>query len=482
MNSELNTAHNTALLGGTPLGTAAKPILEEAKHCLTQAKLKAEKRKPGRERGIWKEHGTFAASAGKDPVTGKRVREHGFGTIREAKEWRAKKIAEITEVRTGRRTVARSITEGESVDAVEALDLLKNAGFRDPGLLMLVAKDYIARHPEAVPTTVGEFYKTWIALKIQQDCRGHTISSAKYTFSVFRRAFNDVPLTAIKLPHIEAFVFDPKLPNPTTRRGRGVVVTNFFNDAQLRGLIGSEPRDHPCFGLVLPPKPEGEPDPWPINDFETLFRFAWKTEDQFRCSAYILLGGYEGIRTEELLRMWFGPDCIDIDEGVIIIGPEVAKKRRQRTITMEPELQAALKALRDRPFVRPKYWRPLPRPPELNSSVVSKKLLGAFKNALLTPIAEGGAGLPIVDVGGKVHRSKNGKVTITQPSAWHDNGLRSSFATFHFERDNDARLTSAIMGHTGKLDVFFNYYRSLAKRGEGKAFFAIAAKVIKEFT
>lgn len=498
MTSELNTAQNTALPRETASILHFKPLSTEVKLHALKAKPSSSqeilslgepnpvgdqkitdrtKRKPGRERGIWFEHGTYAASAGKHPTTGKRERAHGFATVAEARKWRANRMAEIASLADARRITARRITAGESVDAVEAIDLLLKAGFKGSGMLQKVAEDYIARHPEAVPTTVREFFRTWIDLKVQRDRRGDTIRSAKNTFGSFLRLHGDKPLTSIRLADIEAFVFDPALPNATTRRGRGTVVRNFFNNAQTRGLIGSEAKDHPCFGLVLPDAPEGEPDPWPLNDFETLLQFALKTEDQFRCTAYILLGGYTGIRTEELFRLRFGRGQIDIDEGLITVSPKVAKKRRQRVIDMVPELQVALKALRDRIHVWPKHWRPLPRPTDSDSKVVSRKLLIDFKAALRMPVDEGGAGLPIVDEGGKIHRAKNGKVTLTQPSAWHDNGLRASFATYHFERDNDARLTSAIMGHTGSLDVFFSHYRALATKGDGKRYFAIAPKV-----
>ena len=88
--------------------------------------------------------------------------------------------------------------------------------------------------------------------------------------------------------------------------------------------------------------------------------------------------------------------------------------------------------------------------------------------------------MPILDLGGAVHTSKNKTITVTGPSAWRDNGLRASFATYHFERGNDARTTAVMMGHTGGLDVFFNHYRVLANKGDGDAFFAIVDQVLAE--
>jgi integrase len=190
------------------------------------------------------------------------------------------------------------------------------------------------------------------------------------------------------------------------------------------------------------------------------------------------LGGQQGVRTEELARLRFAKGNIDIDAGLVRVPKSAAKKRRARIVVMESGLQRLLKALRDRPRVRLKHVRKLPRPTDEDSRVFSPKLLAAFKEALRKPIIEGGAGFPILDEGGQRHVGKNGKLTVTGQSAWRGNGLRAAFATYHCERGKEAKVTAGQMGHTGSLDVFFNYYFGLAEQGEGAAFFAIPDEVI----
>ena len=478
MNLVSNTAVVTAIEGFPASGKtllALIPVLKPRQSGEAKPKLLS------KECGITFEHGKFTASAGIDPGTKKRIRKFGFATEKEAVEWRAKKLSTKTSDQAERRQKLREMTEGEIVDAAEALERLDKAGLIKGGILRVVAEDYIARHPEATATTVRQFYETWLNSKKERGRRYHTISSAKGAMSTFLKKHGDLPLVEVDYEkHIHNFVFDPAIPNATTRRGRGVVITNFFNVAQKRGLIGSQFKDHPCFALELPDKPEGNPDPWSVTDFKTLLAFAWATEDTYHATAYVAIGGLAGVRTEELARIPFGPDGVDIDAGRIRISGDNAKKRRARIVDMDAGLQRLLIALRDRPRNRLKYVRPLPRPTDLGAKVFSRKSLHEFKGALRTPLSEGGAGIPIIDQGGRIHVSMRGRKTINGPSAWRANGLRAAFATYHFEKHGDARFTAALMGHTGDLSVFFHHYRALAQKGDGNAYFAIADQVIAE--
>lgn len=475
---EQNTALITALGADHGLVVPFK-TLTVAENPATESETR-KARKPGKERGVWQEHGSYAASAGNDPVTGNRVREHGFATAEEAREWRAKKIAELASAANERRQQIRELAEHEAIASIRALDMLHAAGFIGSDFLTKAVEEWIRRHPQANPTTVREFYLVWISLKEKRDRRDRTLLSAKSAFKPFLKLYGDVSLPDVTIDQIESVVFDPAIPNPTTRRGRGIVIRNFFNEAAKRRLIGQNPTDNPCYALELPEKPETEPDPWTVDEYRKLLRFAWITEDQFHATAYVAIGGQAGLRTEELHRLRFNKDGIDIDRGIIRVPKDAAKKRRARNIVMDPGLQRLLIALRNRERVRLKHVRPLPRPTDAGSRVYSPKLLCKFKQALLVPVENGGAGFPVLDLGGQQHVSKNGKVTVTGPSAWRDNGLRAAFATFDFERGNDARSTAAKMGHTGSHSVFYDHYFTLAQKGEGAVFFAISDGILAD--
>lgn len=478
MNSDTNTAVSTALAEFPTTGKTLLPFVQEDK---TRQSADSKAKPSSQERGVWLEHGKWTAAAGFDPVTKKRLRKSGFASETEAIEWRAKQLGKKASDQAARRQKVREISESEMLDATEALELLSKAGLVKGGILRITAEYFIARHPEAVPTTVRQFYENWINAKEELGRRYHTLSSAKSTMTTFLKRWGECPMVEINFnDHIRPFVFDPAIPNHTTRRGRGVVITNFFNMAQKRGIIGADPMDHPCFALELPPKPEMEPDPWSVSEFKTLLAYAWATEDVYHTTAYIALGGLAGVRTEELSRLRFGPGGVDIDKGTIRITADKSKKRRARLIDMEPGLQRILKALRDRPRVRLKYCRPFPRPGDDGAKVYSKKLLLRFKEGIRTPLSEGGAGMEILDEGGDIHTSKNKTTTFTSPSAWRDNGLRSAFATYHFERCKVAEKTAAIMGHTSGLNVFFHHYRVMAENGDGNAYFAVPDQVLAE--
>jgi len=97
---------------------------------------------------------------------------------------------------------------------------------------------------------VASFYTTWLELKKLRRYRPRTISSARTRLAPFIADHGEKPLTAIKLTEVEAFVY--KKGDPQTQTGWAETVSNFFNEAQARKLIGPNPTDLPTYGLVWP--------------------------------------------------------------------------------------------------------------------------------------------------------------------------------------------------------------------------------------
>lgn len=435
----------------TALSTASAPTLDgfaETKPSSSEVKPSDPEAKPSgpepkpkqsrRHRGIWQEHGKWSASAGKDPVTGLRLRQHGFDSAEAAQAWRDRQRG----IRAGRRSWSvRDLSIAECVDASEALALMRGAGFAGAGLLTQAARDYLARHPGSTPTKVQAFYEVWLGLKKKKNRRTRTVQSARATLAPFVAENGNRPLTEIRLVDVERFVFGANADQ--TRINRGRAIKNFFAEARLRGLIGDAPRDCPCYGLGLPDKPDCEPQPYTVADAHKILAAAWETEDRFHATAYIALGLFAGIRTEELSRLRFAPDGVDIDRGLITISRAKSKKKRARIITMEPVLLRTLQALKNRPRIIMKFCRERARPTDAGSKVFATMALKKFKTEL---------------------REKYG-------IAWHNNGLRSSFGTYDFERGGDDRATATKMGHVGDLAVFHDHYRALAQPGDGPKFF-----------
>lgn len=388
-------------------------------------------------RGVCLEHGTYTASAGFLPGSNTRLRRSGFKTATEATIWRALQFENKTAVRAR----ARELSAGEAADAANAFDKLYKLGKSTPGILSAIVEEHIARNPEADPTTVSEYLEKWLQLKKSLGRRSRTVSSARSKMRPFLKNFGQKRLTEITLNDIEAIVLDEKV-SPRTQVNRAMVLKNFFATAQKRKLIGEKDTDNPTYGLELPSVEEPPANPFSVGEAQTLLDSAWATEDIFHCTAYVAIGLFAGLRTQELHRVTFIPrDGVDIDGAIITVPAGAAKKRQARQIPMAENLREILRALRDRPRVRFRYHRPLLRPTDPQAKIVSPKLLWRFKRSLKA------LGL-----------------------GWKENGMRSAFASHEYERTKDVLATAAKLGHIGGPEVLLDHYSGKVEPGDGEKF------------
>jgi integrase len=380
------------------------------------------------------------------------LRKAGFATAAEAATWRAKKMAE----KAGVRAKANELSVAESADAGGALEKLHARGFTEAGILTRAAVEFLNRHPSSTPTKVKAFYETWIDLKRKALLRPRSIGSSKTNIREFLSSFGEKNLTEVTLADVESVV--SKLSKGARSRvNQAGAITNLFNEARDRGLIGDNPKDHPCNGLKLPTVDDPPPDPFTLSEAQRLLNFAWKTEDETHCTAYIAIGLFCGLRTEELLRARFGVGDVDMARGLVTVSAVRSKKRRARKIEMPANLRDILSKVQSRPRKTKKHCSPkMLRPTDTGSKVVSPKFLARFRKALAADLPHGG-GLE-----------------------WKDNGLRSSFGSHEFERTGDLENTITKMGHTGDTVTFYNHYRGLVDPGDGAKFNALTITVLNE--
>ncbi len=147
------------------------------------------------------------------------------------------------------------------------------------------------------------------------------------------------------------------------------------------------------------------------------------------CFSVGVLGLFAGIRSNEIMRLdW---SAIDLDEGILTIGPQIAKKRRLRVLELLPNCIAWLKTDKIR------EGRVAPGKYTVRWAEFVKK-----------------AGFP--DWG--VNRS---------------NAMRHSFGSYHYALLSDAAKTAAMLGHRANDQVLFDSYRSLARKKDAKGYFVI---------
>jgi integrase len=173
---------------------------------------------------------------------------------------------------------------------------------------------------------------------------------------------------------------------------------------------------------------------------EDLLAAAFKRTD-LDLGAAVALGLFCGIRTEELKRLKWEAVRIEEEHPFVIIGPDIAKKRRIRNV---PIPECALAWLR--------VWKRKP----------------------------GTDGKPAVMVASTQHRDdyqkKFKKLCKEANLTWESNAMRHSFGSYHFALHGNSVETARLLGHKQDDSVLFSHYRALATKKQGEAFFAITPK------
>ena len=146
--------------------------------------------------------------------------------------------------------------------------------------------------------------------------------------------------------------------------------------------------------------------------------------------AYLLLGGFAGLRTEEMLRMdWASVDC---KTGQIHVAPGVMKDSGgydQRIVDFT------------QPLTKRKAWL--------------RKQSG-----------------PVIPMASETFHTHKRRACQAVLSSWPDNALRHSFATYHLARAKNAGLTAFQLGHTSAAMVQ-KVYAVPAARADWKDWWAL---------
>jgi integrase len=203
------------------------------------------------------------------------------------------------------------------------------------------------------------------------------------------------------------------------------VLCGFFSHARRLGLIDSNPADREH--LERPRMDEHLPETFSVTSVEKLLTVASRTAPHL--VPYLAVGFFAGLRTSELNGLEWS--AIDMDQRLITVRPEIAKKRRQRHVDISDNLLAWLQRHRKHAGrLRPKNTR--------------NDLDGVIKAAGVE---------------------------------WVHNGMRHTFASCHLATHNDISKTCIQLGHTGNPSVLFNHYRNLVKPADAESYWRIRPPV-----
>jgi integrase len=147
--------------------------------------------------------------------------------------------------------------------------------------------------------------------------------------------------------------------------------------------------------------------------------------------AAIVLGLFAGVRTEEILRLKWDAVHLDDPQPFIVIGAEIAKKRRIRNVPLSAVAVAWLR-----------QWKHSAGP------ITRNEHKGDFQSRM---------------------RKLCARIGVERES----NAMRHSFGSYHFALHGDSMETARILGHKADDNVLFAHYRALTTKQQAEAYFGL---------
>jgi len=322
------------------------------------------------------------------------------------------------------------LSPSQREDAVAALSLLEGTGLTLAQAITLARKHV---QSPAGNVTVEDAVNRLVTEKEAENLRERSVRDLRNRLDIFAQTFGEKSVGEITQTEVENWLRDlqavsDKSANGLSARSKKnylITVRTFFNYAISKGYRTA---DNPALKISTPKIDWVQPSILTVKEAGKLL-VAAKTEQGGRLLASVILGIFAGIRSNEIMRLdW---SAIDLDEGILTIGSTIAKKRRLRVLELAPNCVAWLKTIANRSGrVAPGRY-----------TVRWAKFVKA-------------AGFP--DWG--QNRS---------------NAMRHSFGSYHYALHSDAARTAAMLGHRANDQVLFDSYRSLARKKDAEAYFAI---------
>lgn len=343
--------------------------------------------------------GGWMADAGINPVSGKRERRT-FAVKMEAETWlnahRQARLREGTE----------TLTVEQRLDAIRAMQILAGRA-----TLTEAARSY-QTHTVTYPKA-SDAHSAYLAAKIGLSRRASTVEEIRNKGRVMIGAVGDRPLDQYATQDLEGWLAKY---TPVTRNQYLTVIRGFFSWCVKRGMAPANP------ALVIEKASVELPPPHIHTPDEV--RAVLDNALSIRPSmlGWYVLGYWCGIRIEEMSCVTWAD--IHPEQRAVYVSPEVAKKRRQRWVTL-PDCALPWLAL---------------------------------------------AGTNV----GTIHfsRAYHAKIVAAAKVRWSRNVMRHSYGSYHLALTGNASETAMLMGHTD-TKVVYDHYRNPVVRGQARDYFAI---------
>lgn len=247
----------------------------------------------------------------------------------------------------------------------------------------------------------------------------------------------EIPLSELTKDEIIQWLTGLKLA-PRTAKNYRMVLAEMLRFAQQKRYLVNNPIDELTRQDIKQIEGRGTEARQPAilspTQAEQLLTTAFKRAD-LNLGAAVVLGLFGGIRTEELKRLQWDAVRLNEEHPFVVLGPEIAKKRRIRNV---PLCQNAVAWLQ--------RW-PGERKGGITRSAHANDYQKRFKKLC-----------------------KEAKIP------WESNAMRHSFGSYHYAQDGNPIETARILGHKTDDSVLFSHYRALTTKSQGEAYFAIFPK------
>lgn len=316
---------------------------------------------------------------------------------------------------------ALGLSAEERVTAAKAFDLIRQSGIAD--LLEVVRDGIKSVKAKSQSKPLGEVFQLYIDSKKRSEI---------YSLSLQRsqRRLGDLANTLaaeVSPTMLEELLLglQPSYRNSLMREMRAV-----FTFAQKKKWC----RENPVKEMEFDSLHVGEREVFSVDESaRLLYTCATKHKDLL---PFVATGLFAGVRVFEMLRMnW---ESIDLREQSIDLPAKITKRKRQRSIEIEPVLRIWLK-----------------RSLELGIKHEGPLLQVSTYDALRDRIRE---------------LAKDSKVV------WKQNALRHSYASYWLAKHGDLDRLSLQLGHAGGLEVLQRFYHRAVKEKTADTFWKLTPR------
>jgi integrase len=351
-------------------------------------------------------------------IDGKRFRRF-FPSKKDARVFRRK--MEGAKKKQG--DLAFSLNPRQQIDAGQALELLSPYE-----VTLLQAVKYYVKHaqPRGGRKSLAEVVTEFLESKRKSGKKPRYLKELTCKLNRFKEDFGTKYVNEITRAQVEEWLDKQKSKNgsffsPLTK-------TNYLRDLGIVFRFAMNARNYcaenPIQGIE---KPQTVPEDPEIFTTEQALRllYAAKVRPELEVLPYVAIGMFAGLRSSELEHLDWAQ--IDLRQRLIEVTAESAKTSQKRFVKISDNLLAWIEPYKkDEGAITPKNF----------------------------------------------YRRIDGLLEIAEIEKWPQNGLRHSFASYHYARHDNAHLTAAQLGHE-TTKMLFAHYRGLATPEQASDFWNI---------